>query len=340
MNKYVQIVGAVPKPIGGVSTYVYRLSHMLHDVEHEIVDLYFSGDKLPVPSGYQCCQSSGFINRLRFLWKSLRVDKDATIFFNFSSSKSLLLFLFILKGKSNWVIMLHNGDLNLPSGNLSIVKFIYKFAISRFDKIFYISSSQKRFYMFDLDCSDDRLIYMSSYIPASYMPEMSVKNASKLLPEHSEYILANGYFKSIYNFEFLLRFAKDNPERKIIIVVYGEPDREYEERIRHEAESIDNVVFMSEVEPQFFLELLRGCSVYARPNHVDSFGIGVADALSLGIPTVASTVCERTQGALLFDSNDYSGFNEAMKLSLQTKVTKSSQTNFDFKNDYKKLLGF
>jgi len=46
----ITIVGAVPRPVGGVSVFIYRLAHKIPDIISEIIDLYPADGKYSIPS--------------------------------------------------------------------------------------------------------------------------------------------------------------------------------------------------------------------------------------------------------------------------------------------------
>jgi hypothetical protein len=73
-----------------------------------------------------------------------------------------------------------------------------------------------------------------------------------------------------------------------------------------------------------FLAVLAKARMFARPNNVDSFGVSVLDALQVGTPVVASDVCERPIGAVVFQTDNYDSFEFSARLALsQVRVQQS-----------------
>jgi glycosyltransferase involved in cell wall biosynthesis len=65
--------------------------------------------------------------------------------------------------------------------------------------------------------------------------------------------------------------------------------------------------------------LFRHADVFVRPTAADSFGISVAEAISVGTSAVASDVCQRAEGAILFRSRDQDDFKTKVLRALASK---------------------
>ena len=65
-----------------------------------------------------------------------------------------------------------------------------------------------------------------------------------------------------------------------------------------------------------FSRILARSQVFVRPTSTDGYGISVAESIALGIPTVASDVCERAPGCRCFPARDQMAFLEAVREAL------------------------
>ena len=54
---------------------------------------------------------------------------------------------------------------------------------------------------------------------------------------------------------------------------------------------------------QFYPILLRS-DIFVRPTNTDGFGVSIAEAIYFKVPAVASDVCQRPEGTILFRSRD------------------------------------
>lgn len=73
-----------------------------------------------------------------------------------------------------------------------------------------------------------------------------------------------------------------------------------------------NIYLLSEW-PYEMWPLIAKSNLFIRPTRSDSFGISVAEALWLEVPVVASDVCVRPSGTILFKSGDAQDLYEKMK---------------------------
>lgn len=310
----VALVGSLPNPIGGVSTYILRCLNCFENYFYdEVIDPYASEYKVNIPITHHVTKYKGI---LKWLWLSYMVStsKSRVIHFNFSSARSLIIALISFKGSKKWVVTLHNGNLNVKS---RFYRLVIQFAVSRMDNVLYISDKQKFFYQSLLGKKTvDKLINLDSYLPPplTYIDTKLPTDFSVFSSKFNHLGLANGYAKNIYCFDFLIKFAKENPDIGIILVVYGDSfDLETSELLAYAAEELKNVLIMSSVNPDVFLAMLNTVDIYLRPNYVDSFGIACADAILFGKKVVASDVCNRFQGCTLFEAGNYRDFEKKVK---------------------------
>ncbi|EKO3701887.1 glycosyltransferase [Vibrio metschnikovii] len=94
--------------------------------------------------------------------------------------------------------------------------------------------------------------------------------------------------------------------------------------------------------------VLKSSSIFIRPTFYDSYGISVGEALSIGIPSIASDVCKRTEGAIIFKNRSIDDLYLKVKSVLSNpsrykdrlvniKVPDNSE---ELLNLYKKLLKY
>ncbi|HDY7637097.1 TPA: glycosyltransferase [Vibrio vulnificus] len=337
--KNVIIVGGIPSPIGGVTSYISRLLTAFPEFFSELADLYPHKDKVYFDPSLEVKHNQfngvGFKFFL-FLLKS----NQSIVHFNFSTIRSLMFFLLLpKKNKQKWLLTLHNGD---PIG-----RFEHKFlgglynqcfiiALRKFDRIVCLNSNQESIYR-RLKVNDDNLFFMDSFVPYTLIEESPESISIKDIFNHVEFektIIMNGYCKSFYNFHYAIEYVLSRDDSVLIIALYGDSDENYEKEVRQLIGGSNRVKILYNLEQAEFISLLSQCNVYLRANSIDSFGIAVADAVCLGLKVVASDVCERFSGAILYkhDSKEEL-FNELDSICLNC----SKSVNFE-KEDYLDLL--
>jgi glycosyltransferase involved in cell wall biosynthesis len=75
--------------------------------------------------------------------------------------------------------------------------------------------------------------------------------------------------------------------------------------------------------------IIERSSVLVRPTNSDSYGVSVAEALDLGVPAIASDVCRRPPGTVLFRSRDLQDLLEKTRGVLDDLSASRQQTSWD-----------
>ncbi|MFH4468710.1 glycosyltransferase [Vibrio diabolicus] len=317
------VIGGIPEPIGGVTSFISRLASK--NMANHIIDIYANENKVtPVNYSGKLTYLSGVRDLAFYLWKNKSDLENDFIHFNFSRDKSLLLFLFLPRFTSNTALMLHHGCLS--SG--SFKRLVYKNILDRFDVIYVLSDLQYDFYI-DMGVSPESLIRTTSYVTPYVLSEsVSSSNLSYINDffRDGNVLVCSGYPSEIYNHDWCVRFVEENEEYKLAIFLYGSGEQtDY-------LNSLDGKnrikVFWNTPQEDFIFALSKA-SCYLRPTSKDSFGIAVADAVSLGTPTLCSNVCTRYPGASLFYELSYESFSFALISLLKDQVS-TRQENDSF----------
>lgn len=313
-EKSVCLVGPLPEPIGGVSTYCNRC--VCGDLAHlygEVVDVYQHKNKLENVSQvkHHVAPHNAIFGKLMWFWRKISFTNSQVVHFNFSSVNSLFFLLICIKMDRRWVLMLHNG--RLKKGNF-FQQILIKLALEKFDKILALSPKQIEYYaQFDFT---DKLELMDSYLPPVIEKKSGDYLFSHVFTKFDKVVLGSGYSLDIYRFDFIVKFAENNPEIGVIIVVYGNSTKDIVELLTWAKQQFSNFFVFNAMPESEFLYLLSIASVYVRPNDVDSFGIACADAILLNTPVVASDVCTRFVGCALFETGNYSHFEQSVNNAL------------------------
>lgn len=134
------------------------------------------------------------------------------------------------------------------------------------------------------------------------------------------------FFRPEYGFDVLAdcltRLRNLYPSLGCLVMGSGEQRAEAEKRVR-EAGLEKSVLFLGDVAHDVCLALLSACEVFLRPTLEDGDSISVREALSMGVPVVASRIGTRPAGAILFQPGDAEEM--AAKVSLALAMRKGSQ---------------
>lgn len=298
------LVGGLPEPVGGVTTFLSRLLRANLNKVSVFVDLYPASNK-KIPSEYRgrMFASMTRIGAYFGLLQCLFLYRGGfNYLFNFSRLRSLLLFLVLPKFSCcRWELILHHGD--ITSG---LHPLLARFILRRFDHVYAIGDGQMEFYR-GFGVHDTRFSKISTYVPAT-LTSIGVETGIEFLEtvhQHFEcLIVASGFPRALYRHDLALRLVEQSPKCYLALFLYGEGElAEHYRRLDHPQVK----VFWNESE-DVFNYILSHSSLYVRPTVKDSFGIACADAISFGIPVVASAVCQRAEGVITFPVDDERAF--------------------------------
>lgn len=327
--KRVAVVGGIPNPIGGVTTFIKRLVRVEKSVSH-LFDLYPSESKnIPYEySGKYYCDSFKFITIFRLfcfclLWRDV-------IHFNFSTPKSLVLLALLPKFKCKWIIMLHHGDLGRVN---PILKNIL---LRKIDVALALNKKQKNWYSEIMQDSKIKITtsYVKPLVPNKKVP-ISV-DLDFIRTRYKKILVCSGYPTSIYNHLLALDLMIRRSEDYLFICLYGQGDL-YQEII-DKASALKNVHILEFMPEDEFNYLLYNCDLYLRLNSEDSFGVAVADAVRFGTHCLATNVCQRYQGAFIINlPRDVDELSNSVDAVLMNKPCLKVQMLISKEFDYKSL---
>jgi glycosyltransferase involved in cell wall biosynthesis len=131
------------------------------------------------------------------------------------------------------------------------------------------------------------------------------------------------FFRPEYGFnllvEALARVKCLYPSFGCLVMGSGEQRAQAQERIR-EAGLEESVLLLGDVDHDACLASMAACDAFLRPTLEDGDSISVREALSMGVPVVASRVGTRPAGAILFRPGDVDEMLAAIELAMTVKI--------------------
>lgn len=308
------IYGRFPaeRQVGGVTTFFFNLASKYGCGNLLFVDLYSAKNKtIPHDCDSQVVAYPKPFNYFVLLLSWFR--HDTVHFFNFSSVAACVLFIFLPKvGRRRIVCIFHHGDqFAVQDTWTKFQKKIITFGLNRVDKIGYLSERQRLFFQ---SHRIESLVKVSPYI------DMPSSAPSPIAKSKQRKIVMSGFALRLYQFceviDVLSEVRDVNSDFSLEIFIYGETNTPSALNILAEIElkasRLDWVTLRSHCEREEFLCELRSAMLYLRVTTEDSFGLVVAEALSMGVTVIASDVCERYKGAHLIGPRDYSKLRTAV----------------------------
>lgn len=297
------IIGGIPAPIGGVTTYLRRLLHR----DSSNVDLFldfYPEKKEPVREDCQdkVVQLNGKLGLLRWLWRHRAMQNGREIFFNFSTPRGLLVPLLAPKAEgARWVLMLHHGKLTVHN---RFGKSLVRNVLSRFDEVRSLSPAQRAFYR-EMGVRADRIVSGSSYCePADHVDDPdALARLSRIKDSHARLVIMSGFPKALYNFQMGIDAVEALGRSDVALCVFIYGPGELRDVLRRRAEQLPWLYLFDGENECFFNTFLRHSDLLLRLTEVESFGISVWDADFWGKKIIASDVCIRPVSAELYRLN-------------------------------------
>lgn len=297
MNKRLAIFGPYPPPLGGISVHIMRLETFL-EAEGIFYRIYNHGE---VES------NSVIATRKKVIWylKMFFVEPYQIFHFHqFFYFHFIYYCFFSLFRNEKIVVTIHSERLLEYS---SLKKKIALFFLSKTSRLSLISVS-KNLNEFLLKNGVNSK-FLPAYIPPQGTFNKAV-NCDKDLFLFSVWKFNKKLADEIYNvplaFEFL---SKHKSEFSMLFMIGNKKDSDlvYLDELISEYNIGENIILVFD---ENLIDYVHNCIFLLRANISDGYGVSIQEAMDLGVPAIASDVCERPKGAILFKSNDLKDLTE------------------------------
>lgn len=348
-NHKLVIVGPYPPPIGGVSMHIQRLHHLLNnrDIEHVIYSHTAAEkkeDNILVPE-----------NRLKWWLSAFRCAKETVFHFHsYAWRHRILIGMMGFLGK-NVILTIHSEHtIKEQINNVSPVKrAILVFALRNMRLIIAVSPRIKSF-LVSLGVRVDRI----ECIPAYISPVVKTEEIAEI-PEtvfdfannHHPVLVANAssivFFENqdVYGIDMCIdlcsRLKADFPQIGFVFCLPETGDYEYfcemKQRVR-ENQLGESFLFQTKACQMY--PIIMKSDLFVRPTSVDGYSVSVSEAIHFKIPVVASDVCARPAGTILFKNRDIDDFTFTVKKVLSDHVLyKKEIAKINQKDNAERIIG-
>lgn len=308
MNKKLVLFGPYPPPLGGISVHVKRITPFL---EKENIDYVIYNH------GYHTQENVIATKKKLFWYVKLLFLKSACVFHfhQFFFFHYFYYFLFSKIRKEEIIVTIHSERL---LDYKSKKKALALYLLSKTKKLTLISVS-KNLNVF-LAENNINSIFLPAYVPPSNFPEhrREVEGLNGDLFLFSVWKFTPKLAKDVYNAPLVFEFLKRNKEKLTMLFMIGTKegsDVKYLEKMLISYGVKDNVKLVFD---QNLVEYVHNCRFLVRPNLKDGYGVSIQEAMDLGVPAIASNVCERPKGTILFENNHLDDFSKKIEYVLNT----------------------
>jgi glycosyltransferase involved in cell wall biosynthesis len=321
----VTLIGSYPPPYGGVSVHIKRLKSFL---ERQGIDVTVLADPGSGSDGGRV-----IAKRLGLPWYLKQALPGARRLFHFHTSgiDSARLRALSLLARCGRKVILTLHSLREPAGGRE--RGFGAGALRSFSRIICVGPAiQDR--LLELGVPEERVSVISPYLP----PERSDETRQAIAPEVDRFLrsrrpifTASAYRltfhdnQDVYGLDLCIDLCRellpDHPQLGFVFALPAIGDEGYfaamQERIA--ASGIGDHFCFARSATEYW-PIIERSTVLVRPTSTDSYGVSVMEAIDLGVPAIASDVCRRAPGAILFRSRDFESLLETSRRVLGNLV--------------------
>lgn len=296
----VLLVGDYPPPHGGVAVHVQQLHGYLRERGVETVVLDIGKGGRPAPDVIPVRTPTQYGKRLAGF---LREGWTVHVHTSGNNPKSWMLAATAgVKARAPRVITLHSGLLpDYLAGSLSRRAFA-RVALSGYSRVVAVSEAVREA-LARCGVPEEKLVVYPAFCGSQVRPGRVTREIEEARGRRQTLLAMAHHPSPVYGRELMFRalrmLADELPG--VGLAVFG-PGTRSEEFLRdareHRVEEL--IEDMGELEHSRALALISRCDAFIRPTTHDGDAISVREALTLGVPCVASDVCGRPHGTYTF----------------------------------------
>jgi len=306
-NDSILLIGTFPPPLGGISVHLKRLS--------DLISAFYKVDTFNLSGDYKNTFDKYFSLIKRLLFKKYNIVHIH------SSNIKLLFIIDILRIVRKYKIFFteHNSRLFSDAGKLK-VRYLKSF-ITRLNCLIVVGKHIIEHHKMNNICISANTLVNSAFIPPNLKDEEDIwKSYSKatinFIDNKKPLIVANAYRLNfadgidLYGLDLCVDMLKlliqDFPNTGFVFAL---ADKNYNNSY---LERKISVIIESGLSDNFHLlsgqkelwPLFKKADLFIRPTNTDGDALSIREALFFKVPTIASNVCPRPKGTVLFKNRD------------------------------------
>ncbi len=318
----IAIIGAIPPPYGGISVHIQRFKHYLEGKGHTVTVYELFRD------GRSPGKNVIYIKNVRrWLLKYIFTAGEDVIHLHTEAwqLRAIMGLMSVLRKKT--VITIHSESLHdsLETGGWLKHRLI-KFGLRRTACVITVNPRIKDLAL-SIGVRPERVAVIPAFIPPVVRDEdlAAVPPATQdFIRSHSPLLSANAFKivfyhnQDLYGIDMCIDLcAALKPNYPNVGLVFCLPeigDLDYFGKMQARIAGLgiqDNFLFQT--GPGLLYPVLMRSDVFLRPTNADGFGISVAEAIYFKVPAIASDVCARAPGTVLFKSRDAEDFTRKVQ---------------------------
>lgn len=305
------ILGPYPPPYGGVSVHISRMIPFLKEagISYKVFNQYRGIDN------DDCVIST---NKSIVWWLKYFLIKKAKVVHIHQFSFFIFAYAFLISelSKSKIIVSVHNENI---INNRAMYRVFSRFFIKISNRCTYLIVSPTVFRnLSEYGCQN--VVFLPAYVPPTQTKNVYINDDAVARVFFNAWRM-NQDLVSVYGFDLFCKVAILNPKLSFYCFIGDVGSIDFAESYIKSNNLLNVKVFGGVSLTEYFCN----ADVFLRLNRQDAYGISVQEALDLGVPVIASNVCERAKGAFLFENGSETDFLRVFN--------KLKETNFHFVYD-------
>jgi len=290
-----------PPPLGGVSVHIYRHSKVLQKENWIVKNLDYS--------------KYTYFGKLLKRITLILVPNLNVIHVHGSDFKTIFVLIF-RPYKSTIKLTDHSG--RWVSELKGFKKFIFIIFLKKIQQLILVSEHLERYYEVNgIKVPNNKTIIENAFIPPPTEDQPIIwktytEPTKKFIKEHQPLIVANASQLVFYQdtdlygldmcIELTVKLKEKYPNIGFLFALANDKENQsYFDKMKNRIKELaieDNFFFMTGQKELW--PLFKKADLMVRPTSNDGYGISIAEALYFGCPAIASDVCKRPEGTVLF----------------------------------------
>lgn len=336
VKMYLIILGALPPPRGGVTTHIERLIPYLEKAEIGYVIWDYS--KWNKESKRVISLRSEPLKLVASLLKMRGVKVSHCLLSSVSFSRLMFCLFLKLMGIRLTITLVGSPKEMIDNNSL---KLYYVLALARFSSHIIAVNRDFQKVLVNHGISENKVSIIPAFIPFKNngfterpIPQNMVNFCVRCKPLIITYAYGPLFYanEDLYGLDLFVQLARglrtDFPQAGFVVVIPEISNESYFRKVRRDIEENDlEPMFSFAIGNHFsFVPFLQYVDLFIRATNTDGDALTLREALYCGVPSVASDVCRRPEGTILFRNRDISDLCRAVREALHNNGTTQYST--------------
>jgi len=291
MNKKIAIYGPYPPPLGGISVHIKRMVPFLKkaNLDYTIFDFGYTEKENVIPT------KKSIFWYLKILFNR---QFDLLHFHQLFAFEFIFYYIFSIINRTEAIVSIHSERLLKYSSTY------------RDMNLFFLKKSKLKVIAVSKNLTDLLLksgidvVFLPAYVPPEDIVFKPIKKDQRVYFLYSVWKLDKKLGDEIYNVPLVSKFLSENKLNYKMLFLIGNKeisDLNYLNKMIKEYDIAESVEILY---GKNLVDYVQNCSFLLKTNYVDGYGVALQEAMDLGVPAIASDVCIRPKGTVLFKDDD------------------------------------